>query len=101
MNVDDAFLNEEAVLCGIIQLIPKEGPRDGRPLIEEVTGLERAVLMQLHTYRKYMLVDNESRQRHFQSCADIAKRLKIAHMFRYEDTSEAEMLAAAEEFINE
>ena len=101
MNVDDAFLNEEAVLCGIIQLIPKEGTRNDRPLIEEVTGLERAVLMQLHTYRKYMLVDNESRQRHFQSCADIAKRLKIAHMFRYEDTSEAEMLAAAEEFINE
>ena len=101
MNVDEAFLNEETELCAVIQLIPKEGAREGRILIEEVKGLERAVLLQLHTYRKYMLVDNESRQRHFQSCADIAKRLKIAHLFRYEDTPESELLAATEEFINE
>ena len=101
MNVDDDFLNDEVELCGVIQLIPKEGKREDRPLIDEVKGLERAVLMQLHTYRTYMLVDNESRQRHFQSCADIAKKLKIAHLFRYEDTTESELLAAAEDFINE
>ena len=101
MNVDSAFLNEAAELCGVIQLIPKEGVRGESPLIQEVKGLERAVLMQLHTYRIYMLVDQESRQRHFQKCADIAGKLKIAHLFRYEDTPEAELLAAAEEFINE
>lgn len=101
MNVDSDFLNETADLCGVIQIIPKEELRQGRPLLREVKGLERAVLIQLHTYRIYLLVDQESRQQHFQKCADIAKRLKIAHLFRYQDTSEAELLEAAEDFINE
>ncbi|MDO4803611.1 MAG: hypothetical protein Q4A32_02170 [Lachnospiraceae bacterium] len=100
MNVDEAFLNEPAELRGVIQMIPKEELRQGRELISEVRGLEKAVLLQLHTYRTYMLVDQESRQRHFQKCADIASKLKTAHLFRYQDTSEADLLAAAEEFIN-
>ncbi len=99
MNVSDKFLDETVELIGVLQLIPKEGERGVRPLIEEVKGLEKAVLLQIHTYRTYLLVTNEARQAHFQKCASCAARLSAAHLFRYEGTSEAELWDMTEEFI--
>ena len=101
MDVGDSFLDETVELIGVLQLIPKEGERGDRPLLEAVTGLDKAVLLQIHTYRTYLLVAAEDRQTHFQKCASCASHLSCAHLFRYEGTSEAELWDKTEEFIYE
>ena len=101
MDVGDSFLDETVELVGVLQLIPKEGEQGDRPLLKEVTGLEKAVLLQIHTYRTYLLVTAEDRQAHFQKCASCASHLSEAHLFRYEGTTEAELWDKTEEFIYE
>ena len=101
MDVGDSFLDETVELIGVLQLIPKEGEQGDRPLLKEVTGLEKAVLLQIHTYRTYLLVAAEDRQVHFQKCASCASHLSEAHLFRYEGTTEAELWDKTEEFIYE
>ena len=101
MDVGDSFLDETVELIGVLQLIPKEGEQGDRPLLKEVTGLEKAILLQIHTYRTYLLVTAEDRQAHFQKCASCASHLSEAHLFRYEGTTEAELWDKTEEFIYE
>ena len=101
VDVRDSFSKKTAVLSAVVQLIPKEEEWDGRPFIEPVQGIERAILLREHTYRTYLLADVADKQEHFRKCAVFAGHLKMAHIFRYRGVSEETLWAGAEKWFNE
>lgn len=79
MHSEATFYDKKEKLDFVIQLIPKE---QSGITYREVLGVEKAVLLREHTYRKFLYADNKSKQEHFQQCAKIAEKLKVFQIFR-------------------
>lgn len=97
VNSEDYFHDRKEILQAVFQVIVRD---QENVTCREIKGVEKAILLREHTYRKFLYAGKEEQQNHFRRCAKMAEELDMYQIFRpLEKRSEKEILKLVEEIL--